>query len=181
MPILLVGSNPGALLFDESGVPLSFATLWIADWTPMGRGSAVIIADASGWRSYGEDGELAFHLAEQFTRFFPETAAFPWSGNLTHELEILEIEFNPVTRVHVVSDSIDLQIRDVLDLRTTTVERFPLGAHSPRLTNVYLPCASALLTERGQDLGGKPKVESGGERASSTAYLAIAEVWEVID
>jgi hypothetical protein len=179
MAILFVGSNPGALLFDESGMPLTFATLWIADWTPMGRGSAVIIADTSGWRSYGEDGELAFHLAEHFTQHFPETEAFPWSGNLTHELETLEIEFNPVTSIHVVSDSIDLQIRDVLDLRTTTVESFPLGAHSPRLTNVYLPCAFASLTERGQVVGGKPKVESGGERASSTAYLAIAEVWEV--
>jgi hypothetical protein len=141
----------------------------------------VIIVDASGWRSYGEDGELAYHLAEQFTRYFPEAAAFPWSGKLAHELETLEIEFNPVTNVHMMSDSIDLQIRDVLDLQTTTIERFPLGAHSPRLTNVYLPCATALVTERGQFIRGKPKVESAGEQTSSTAYLAIAEVWEGTD
>jgi len=45
------------------------------------------------------------------------------------------------------------------------------------LSNVYLPCAVGSLALDGQKVPGAPVVDPDSDPPSSTAYLALAEVW----
>ena len=72
---------------------------------------------------------------------------------------------------------IELSIGDVLDRRLFSTDVFPLGDGSYALSNVYAPCGTAQLSIAGAPVAGVPEVDRRPERPTSSAFLAVAEVW----
>jgi hypothetical protein len=169
------------LLYDPLGSPVVFASIWIAQWTEAGAGTCVLIADRDGWRSYGESVDLATHLAVNFTRYFPESSSFPWDGLLVHHDEEIMVTVDLGSGLVAFSESLSIEIGGVIEHHRTDVPEFPLGASAARLTNIYSPCRTASLVENGKKFVGQPMVTVNGTRIDSTAYLAVAEIWEVIE
>jgi hypothetical protein len=178
MTVMFIGSNPGVVMYDCSNVPIVFATLWIADWTVIGAGTCILIADRNGWRSFGEVPALATHLAGDFTRYFPEAASFPWTGDLPYRHEAITIEFDLQAGLRATSKSVSLTIGDILDRRRNGTAAFPLGERTAMLSNVYVPRRTASIVEHGVTIPGEPRVTVDDAGTHSSAYLAVAEVWE---
>jgi hypothetical protein len=72
---------------------------------------------------------------------------------------------------------VTLQLGGVLDRRVFSTDRLPLGDATYRMSNVYAPCGSARLTVDGAAVAGDIVVDRDAEPVSSTAFLAVAEVW----
>ena len=176
MSVVLVGANPGLQLFDDAGV-VAAASLWTVDWSVWGVGTAMIVADRSGWRTIGTDEHLARILLERFTRHFPEFSGLGPTDDITHLDDRVEISSDLFSGLRASGGGVRLRIGGVKDRRQFADPSFPLGDTSLALSNVYLPCELGELSIDGASVEGAPKCEYVGGRWSSTSYLAVAEVW----
>ena len=176
MSVVLVGANPGLQLFDDAGV-VAAASLWTVDWSVWGVGTAMIVADRTGWRTIGTDEHLARILLERFTRHFPEFRDLVGSEEITHSDDRVEISSDLFSGLRATGGGVRLRIGGVKDRRQFADPAFPLGETSLALSNVYLPCELGELSIDGEVVAGAPKCEYTGGRWTSTSYLAVAEVW----
>ena len=173
MPIEFIGANPGAVFYDEEGQPLVSVSIWQASWTPVGHGHAVIIADASGWRSYGSDRDLALYLAENYNQYFLDTPTFAWTGSVGHTEESLAVDIVPGSHLSLTSNSLTITMSDVIAMKPVEVEKFRLGERTLKLQTVIIPCRTATLREGDGPTHSRIRVQGD----DSSAFIAVGEVW----
>lgn len=173
MPLEFIGGNPGALFFDNEDQPLIYVSIWVADWTPFGHGHAVVIADGSGWRSYGPNPDLALQLAWNYNRYFSEATTFAWIGSVAHTQESLAVEIIPGSHLTVTSNSLAITMSDVIAMKPIEVEEFRLGERTSKLRTVIIPCGTATLQEGDGPTHSRIRVQGD----QSSAFIAVAEVW----
>lgn len=176
MSIVLVGSNPGLLLFDD-GVPAAAASVWSVDWSVWGFGTVLMAVDARGWRTVGTDEHLARILLERFNKHFPEVEAFADQRTVRHTDAEVDLVCDLTAGLHAAGGGLELRLGEVRDRRSFTHPAFPLGDVELGLSNVYAPCAVGELTIDGEQVAGRPDCHHENGRWSSTAFLAVAEVW----
>lgn len=174
MAVLLVGSNPGLALYDGSETPVAFVSVWRVDWSTHGAGTAVVLSHAGRVRVVAENLDLGRWLAGTFNRHFPEVAGLPWPDEPELTAAGVTLELDPATAMRATAADLEVAITGPLDRRTVAVESFP--GNGLRLSTVYTPCAEGRLTIAGRPVAGRPRVTTGPP-ASSTAFLADAEVW----
>jgi len=174
--IVLVGANPGVLLRDENGQPTAFASLWIVEWSPRGAGTALILADGNRVRVLAESVELGGWLGDYFTRHFPEMASFGWPAP-EPELVPAEVDLDLERGLVASVGDVALTFDGVLDRRIIDVDGIELAGVPHRLRNVYLPCERATIRVGDAVLPGSPQVGRDDDGPSSSAFLAVAEVW----
>lgn len=174
MAVVLVGSNPGVLLYDGERAT-AFASVWQVDWSVRGAGAAIVLVVPGEVRILGDDAPLGRWLGESFTRHFPEARAVGWSDpTFVHADVRTSLDLGDgfrATAGDVVVDADGLLDRRVVEADDVTLDGAPHG-----LRNVLAPCANATISVGGVLLPGTPRVEVG-DRPTSTAYLAVAEVW----
>lgn len=176
MSIVLVGSNPGLLLFDD-GRPVAAAGVWSVDWSVWGFGTVLMAVDADGWRTVGTDEHLARILLERFTKHFPEVATFDQVRTVRHTDAEVELICDLSCGLDATGGGLRLRLGEVKDRRMFTDPAFSLGEIELGLSNVYAPCAVGELTIDGTTVPGRPECSNTNGRWSSSAYLAVAEVW----
>lgn len=176
MSIVLVGSNPGLLLFDAEQ-PVATASVWSVEWSVWGSGTILMAADADGWRTVGADKHLAKILLETFNRHFPESEAFADTSKVRHTDDEVDLTCDLQSGLEASGGGIELRLGDVRDRRPFADPAFPLGGLELGLTNVYAPCGFGELVIDGTVVRGRPAVSSKDGRWTSTAFLAVAEVW----
>jgi hypothetical protein len=171
--VLMFGANPGVTLFDVHGQSIAFASVWRIDWSVNGAGSAVVAWLPGEVRIVTGQPELGTWLAGAFNRHFPEVQGLPWSApRLT--VAPVTIALDHTSGLHAEADDITVDITGPMDRRTATVEAFP--GNNYRLSNVYVPFRIGRVSVDGKPVDGNPAVTET-PRASSTAFLADAEVW----
>jgi hypothetical protein len=173
MAVLLVGSNPGLALHDGDGPPVAFASVWRVDWSVRGPGTALVLSHAGRVRVVTPVPDLGRWLADTFNRHFPEVAGLPWGEPELTEAPV-SLDLDMATGLTATAADLAVEISGPMDRRTVDVAAFP--GNGLRLSNVYTPCAAGRLTVAGRPVDGAPRV-STAPRASSTAFLADAEVW----
>ncbi|MEN3362628.1 MAG: hypothetical protein V7637_6610 [Mycobacteriales bacterium] len=174
MSVVLVGSNPAAL-FTRDGEVTAFASLWQVDWSLRGSGPALILWQASRVRLIGPDPDLAGWLADTFVRHFGEVAGLPWEP--AAEVADIDLTLSLAAGLTATAGPVTLHLGGVLDRRVFSTDRLPLGGTTYRMSNVYAPCGSARLSVDGAAVAGDIAVDRDAEPLSSTAFLAVAEVW----
>lgn len=171
--ILLVGANPGLLLYDD-GAPtdkrVAFVSMWRVDWSPFGAGRAVVLWHEGRTRLLTDAPGLGWWLAEQYTRHFPEVDGLPWPEPELTEAPV-ELDLDLAHGVRVAAGDVIATVSDPLDRRIVSIESFP--GNGLRLSNVYVPCRTGTLSIGGRTVQGAPRVAD----RSSSAFLAEAEVW----
>jgi len=176
MSVVLIGSNPGLLLLTNDH-PTAVASVWMVDWSRWGRGDVIVVATPDGWLTAGADEHFARILADRFTRHFPEAETFDWDGHVEHIDEKPSVRLNAATGVRASAEGLKVEITGVLDRRHISEPAYELDGALVSLSNVYLPCARGSITVRGELIAGEPNVGGTEERPSSSAFLAVAEVW----
>lgn len=179
MGVVLVGSNPGLLLWDGER-PTAAVSIWSVDWSVWGVGSVLVVADASGWRTVGTDEHLARILLERFTRWFPEFSSFTDEAAdtpLRHTDAPVRISSDLFSGLRATGGGVDVRIGGVKDRRQLSVPDFPLGESTMGLSNVYLPCELGELVVDGEPVAGAPRCRQVDGRWTSSSFLAVAEVW----
>ncbi|HEY1175208.1 MAG TPA: hypothetical protein VGF17_03555 [Phytomonospora sp.] len=174
MTVLLVGSNPIVRLFDGGAVS-AFASVWVADWSVRGSGTALVLWRKGSVRVLGENAELARWLERDFTRHFPEVAGLDWPES-TVECEPVSVR-GGLDSLEVKAGDVEVSAGDVLDRRAFTTDAFELDGVAHGLSLVLAPVAAGRNTVGGTDLPGEVVVEGTPERPSSSAFLTAAEVW----
>jgi hypothetical protein len=66
--VIVVCANPCITLTDDAGTATAFASIWRVDWSPHGRGTALIAWLEGRVHVYGENVELASWLERDFVR-----------------------------------------------------------------------------------------------------------------
>ena len=174
MSVLLFGANPGLTLYAPgTDAPVAFASVWRVDWSSHGAGRAVVVWHDGRTRILTESPALGRWLAEAFTRHFPEVAGLAWPEPDLTEAAVA-IELDHTTGLRAEAADVEVEIAVPLDRRAITVDSFP--GNGLRLSNVYVPCRLGSLRLAGRAVAGVPHVVEV-PRASSTAFLADAEVW----
>ncbi|GIJ61449.1 hypothetical protein [Virgisporangium aurantiacum] len=170
MAVLLVGSNPGLALHDGDGPPVAFVSVWRVDWSVRGAGTALVLSHSGRVRVVTPVPELGRWLADAFNRHFPEVAGLPWSEPAVTAAPV-RLDLDPATGLTATAADVTVEISGPMDRRRVDVAAFP--GNGLRLSTVYTPCAEGRLTIAGRRVDGAPRVTG----ASSTAFLADAEVW----
>ena len=107
----------------------------------------------------------------------PEAEEFAWDSRVHHVAGTPRIELDPAKGMRATAPGIAVAISEVLDRRHFVDPAFRLGSSAVGLSNVYLPCAQGTLSLDGEVVPGEPSVAAQADPPSSTAYLALAEVW----
>ncbi|GIG64060.1 hypothetical protein [Phytomonospora endophytica] len=174
MTVLFVGANPIVRLFDAGAVS-AFASVWIADWTVKGPGTALVLWHRGSVRVLGEDAELARWLERDFTRHFPEVAGLDWPEST---VEIVPVRVRAgLDSLEVEAGDVEVSAGDVLDRRTFATDAFELDGVAHGLSLVLAPVATGRIAVGGTGLPGEVVVEGTPERPSSSAFLTAGEVW----
>jgi hypothetical protein len=173
--IVLVGSNPGVLL-RHRGAITAYASVWVVDYSRHGSGTALVLWHEGRVRTIGENPALSRWLADAFVRYFPEVGQLPWSPEPVERAH-LEVDIDLAVGARAAGANVEVAIGGVLDRRRFSSDDFRLGNDTLRLSNVYAPCANAEISVSGAAIPGRPAVDRRPERPSSTAFLAVAEVW----
>lgn len=179
MGVVLVGANPGLLLYDDDE-PTAAVSVWTVDWSVWGVGSVLVVADRDGWLTVGADEHLARILLERFTRHFPEFAAFtgdPAGRSIRHVDDRVTVSSDLFSGLRATGGGVAVRIGGVKDRRQYSQPDFPLGELTMGLTNVYLPCELGELTIDGTPVAGAPRCRLVDGRWTSSSFLAVAEVW----
>lgn len=173
---LLIGANPGLTLFDSTGdIPIAYASVWRVDWSLNGSGNAIVIWHDQQTHVVCESSGLGLWLAEQFNRNFPETKDLYWpTPNLVSAPVKLELDLN--NGLHAEGGGFGIEILGPMDQRSVRISDFDLGGTPYDLSTVIFPCRRGRLHIEDAQVDGEPRVEES-PRASSTAFLADAEVW----
>ncbi|MEP6817846.1 MAG: hypothetical protein ABI873_20090 [Marmoricola sp.] len=171
----LVGASPGLTLFDDAARRVAFVSVWRVDWSARGSGRALVLWMGGRARVVTEKPELGLWLASEFVRHFPEMHGVVWpEPEVTTAPVSWEIDL--ATGFHAEADDERVEITDPMDHRVVTTDDFALGELVSRFSTVYVPCRSGRLTIGGEAVVGLPRV-STNPRATSSAFLAEAEVW----
>ncbi|WP_211239662.1 hypothetical protein [Jiangella gansuensis] len=173
--VVLVGENPGVQLFDGDTVA-AYASVWVVDWSTHGTGKAIVLWHDGQVRLLTDRPELGRWLERDFTRFFPEADGLPWPQPRV-ERHYVRVENDLVHGTRARAGDVEVRIRDVLDRRAFATDGFDLGGRVHSLSLVTGPSATATISVRGRRLPGD--IVRGGtpERPSSSAFVAVAEVW----
>lgn len=173
--LLLVGANPCVRLFDGE-TDTGFASVWRVDWSVRGRGDALVLWHDGQVRVLGSDPELAYWLADYFTRHFPEVAGLPWPEPRVERADV-RIALDLAYGLTAEAGDVTVRMAGVLARRTYATDAFALDGVPHGLSLVVCPVAEAGITVAGRALPGEVKREGTPERPSSSAFLADAEVW----
>jgi hypothetical protein len=174
--VVLVGANPAVQLFDGETVT-AYASAWRVDWSPQGRGTALVLWRDGRVHVYGADTRLARWLEREFVRFFPEVAELPWPEPTVARRPV-HLANNLATGMEVRAGDVRLQMSDVMDRRTFATDDFPLGDIPHSLSLVLAPCSQATVSVGGRRLPGEIQLGGTPERPSSSAFTTEAEVWK---
>lgn len=174
--VILVGANPGITVFDGDTVT-AYASVWKVDWSIHGSGTAIVTWHDGRVDLYTDTPHLGHWLERHFTRHFPEVDGLPWPEPVLHHVPAI-VSIDLVDGVHARAGDLLVDISGILDRRAFATDAFPLGEggeHS--LSLVIAPSEHGRIVRRGHQLPGD--VVRGGtpERPSSTAFVAVAEVW----
>ena len=174
MTVVLVGANPG-LLLRHDGAAVAFASVWLVDWSTAGRGSALVLCHERRTRVYGSDERLCRWLVDEFTQHFPESVGT--GGELEYLDTAVKIDIDLGRGMRAVAASVVVEMSQPMDWRRFRAERVELAGNAYELSNVFVPCSSGSMTVDGEQLLGEPTVSKEGGRPTSSAFLAVAEVW----
>lgn len=174
MSVVLVGANPGVLL-RAGGEVTAFASVWQVDWSERGAGRAIVLWHDGRVRLLGPDPVLSGWLADTFVRYFGEVAGLPWEPVV--ERADVDLDLDLDRGLAASAGDVAVELSGVLDRRLFAMDRLTLGGVDYALANVYAPCKSARITVGGDPVAGEPEVEDTAAPPSSTAFLAVAEVW----
>lgn len=174
MSVVLVGANPG-LLLRKDGAAAAFASVWQVDWSPFGRGPALVLCRAGSTQVYGPDERLCRWLVDDFTRHFPEAADI--GGELEYLNTPVEIDIDLERGMRATTASVVVALSQPLDRRTFRAERIELAGTAYELSNVFVPCAMGTISIDGERLPGEPTRSEDAGGPGSSAFLAVAEVW----
>ena len=133
-------------------------------------GTALVLSHGGRVRVVTPEPGLGRWLADTFNRHFPEVAGLPWGEPAVTEAPV-DIRLDAATALSATAADVTVEISGPLDRRRVDVDAFP--GNGLRLSTVYTPCAEGRLTIAGRTVDGAPRVTG----ASSTAFLADAEVW----
>jgi len=172
---VLVGANPGLRLYDGETLT-AYASVWRVDWSIHGSGTAIVLWRDGVVRVIGEDAELATWLERDFVRHFPEAEGLAWPEPVIAR-QAVEVDIDLTTGMKARAHGLEIRLSDVLDRRTFATDSFPLGDVDHSLSLVLAPCARASLTVDGQTVAGEPQLDGEPDRPSSSAFIAVAEVW----
>lgn len=177
MTVRLVGANPGLRLHAHEGDerPVAFVSVWRVDWSAHGRGNALVLWQDGRTRVVSPDPELGGWLAAGFTRHFPEVRGLPWPPPAVTTAPVT-VQIDLAAGMRAAGADIEVEISDPMDRRLVRMDDFDLGGTPNVLSTVYVPCRSGVLRIGGEPVAGVPQVTTS-PRASSTAFLADAEVW----
>jgi hypothetical protein len=176
--VRLVGANPGLRLFrdeDPDGAPVAYASVWRVDWSEQGAGTAIVVWRDGRTRLITSTPALGRWLADAFTRHFPEVRGLPWPEPELTEADV-RIEMDLATGMIASGSDVEVRISDPMDRQLIVVDAFALGPIENHLSTVYIPCRTGSLSVGGEPVDGAPRVRAKAN-ASSTAFLADAEVW----
>lgn len=171
--VVFVGANPGLLLRTD-GASVAFASVWQVDWSPVGRGTAVILCRDGRTLALGAEERLCRWLVDRFTRHFPESA--DTGGEVEYAAAEVLIDIDLDTGLRATAASVVVELAQPLDRRVFRADRLDVGGTAYALSNVFVPCAAGSIVVNGTRLPGHPTVSSGDEPASS-GFLAVAEIW----
>jgi hypothetical protein len=174
MSVVLVGANPGVLL-RQDGAVTAFASVWQVDWSTHGAGTALVLWHDGRVRAIGPRPDLTRWLAEDFVQHFGEVDGLPWKVEL--ETGEVAIQLSLEDGLTASAGPVAVEVSQVLDRRVFRSDEIRLGGVPHGLSNVYLPCRQARITVDGRAVPGVPEVEQHDDRYSSSAFLAVAEVW----
>jgi hypothetical protein len=172
--VVLVGANPG-LLLTRGGEVTAFASLWQVDWCEHGAGLALVLWHAGRTRLIGPRPELSEWLAGTFVRHFGEVDGLPWEPRV--EVADIDLRMSLDTGLTAKAGPVAMELSEVLDRRVFRTDELTLGGSTYQMSNVYVPCGSARLAVDGVPVGGDISADPPGPQASSSAFLAVAEVW----
>ncbi len=172
---VLVGANPGLRLYDGATLT-AYVSVWRVDWSVHGSGNALVLWRDEQVHVYGANAELAAWLEHDFVRHFPEAEGLVWPDSALVRQDV-EVAIDLATGMHARTAGLELHMSDVLDRRTFATDEFALDGANHSLSLVLAPCRSASLVHDGQPLAGEPQVSGTTARPSSSAFIAVAEVW----
>jgi len=175
MSVLFVGANPFVRLFDAEGAVTAAASVWVADWSVKGPGTALVLWHEGSVRVLGSDVELARWLEHDFTRHFPEMEGLAWPPSTVEKVPVV-VEAG-LDSLHAKAGDVVVTAGDVLGRRAYTTDSFDLDGTPHGLSLVLAPARSGTITVGGVDVPGEVVVEGTPERPSSSAFLTAAEVW----
>jgi len=173
MPVVLVGANPGVLLLD-GGQPTAFASVWQVDWSAYGSGPVLVLVHDGRMRVLTPDPALGRWVAMAFVRHFGEAQQLPWDAPSYEEVDVT-LELDLADGLAARAADVEVELRGVLS-REAVEYPVDLGGTSHRMTAVYAPCSRARITVAGEVVPGAPLLQDGPP-LSSSAFLAVAEVW----
>lgn len=174
--LILVGANPGITLYDGD-TRTAYASVWKVDWSTHGSGTAIVTWHDGEVDLYTDNPELGFWLESHFTRHFPEVEGLPWPEPVLHEVSA-HVDIDIIDGVRAHAQDLRIDISGIMDRRAFATDAFPLGAggeHS--LSLVLAPSERAEITMAGHRLPGDVVGSGPPERPSSSAFVAVAEVW----
>lgn len=175
--VVLVGANPGVQLFHRDVVS-AYASVWTVDWSTHGTGAAIVLWHDGRVRVLTDHPELGSWLERSFTRFFPEADGLPWPEPRI-ERRAVHVANDLARGTRARAGDVTVRIADVLDRRASATDEFDLGGHVHSLSLVTGPSAVASIEVRGRRLPGEVLRSGTPERPSSSAFVAVAEVWRV--
>jgi hypothetical protein len=174
MTVILCGANPGVRLLDGDTVT-AFASVWTVDWSTHGAGAAVVLWHDGRVRALGPAG-LTDWLAAHFVRHFPEVDGLPWPTPTVEETPV-SVDLDLATGLVARAGDVEITMSGVLGRRTFATDDFALDGVPHSLQLLLAPVSDATITVGGHALPGAVTVGGTGERPSSSAFLATAEVW----
>lgn len=181
MSVVLVGSNPGLVLFapgdDKAAAPVAAASLWTVDWSVWGFGTVLIAVHDGQWRIVGQDEHLGRILWDRFTRHFPELAPFAAVADVRQVTAPVQLRADLGSGLQASGGGIEMRLSEVKQRRQYINPAFELGDITLAVSNVYAPCQSGELEIDGRRVPGEVHCGESGGQWSSSGYLAMAEVW----
>ena len=173
---ILIGANPLVSLFDGD-VTTCFASIWLVEWSTRGRGEAMVLWHEGQLRVLGADPDLAWWLAQDFTRHFPEARGLAWPEHPTVERARVAIDLDMSAGLRAEAAAVVVSMSGVLDRRVFDTDAFDLSGVPHGLSLVTAPVSHATITVAGRRLPGEVRVSGTPDRPSSSGFLTSAEVW----
>jgi hypothetical protein len=175
--VLLAGANPFLTLYDESGAPTAYASVWRVDWSIHGPGGAIVLWHGGQVRVLTDAPALGGWLAQRFVRHFDEATALPSWPAPQVEAGAVSVTVDPAGGTVAAAAGVEIRLGEPLDARPVGIADFPLAGLSHGLSMTVVPCGSAALAVDGQPVAGSPRVWTADGRTYSSAVTAVHETW----
>lgn len=170
-----MGQNPFVRLFVDGEVS-ALASVWNVEWSPHGAGRSLIVWHGGQAVAVGPDEDLSRWLVEYFTRQFPEAAGLAWDTTRYDRADVAyELDADRGLMAH--GGDLRVEIGEPFHRRVFRSDDFALAGVAHSISNVFMPCRTASIDVGGELLKGEPVVSGEPARPSSSAFLALAEVW----